>query len=282
MGLKGAINRLLRGLERCPVAAVSTVCLLATVGIGFADFFSGLPLVVLYLFPILVAAWYTDGIVALTLAVIAAAAMFVAERAGRPDLSVSASLANALLQLALFALVISLLRLLRERLRSECFRARIDPLTGLLNEKALRERLERETERSLRYGHPFSLAYIDLDNFRAVNDAYGRGAGDIVLRRVAGTLRRCSRGSDTVARLGGDEFVVALPGAGSADAEAAIANLRNCLQTCLAELKCPVGLNIGLVSYERPPRDVREILRAAAAQRGKREGEQSSQTESLA
>lgn len=284
MELHNAIDHLLGRLERCSAAIVSALCLTAILAIGVVDYISGaaIPLALLYLIPILIAAWYASAAVALFLAVIATGTMFVAQTVGTPELGGAGALREVLWQLALFTVLIALVRVLSGRLRAERFRARSDPLTGLLNERACRKRLAREAERSRRYGHPFSLACLDVDNFRAINDAYGRTAGDIVLRRVAATICRYTRSSDMVARLHGDEFVVAFSEAGKPEAARAVANLRSHLHTCLAELRCPVALNIGVVSYSRPPQDVGEILRTAAERRGKTGREQASQSESAA
>ncbi|MBA2239973.1 MAG: sensor domain-containing diguanylate cyclase [Solirubrobacterales bacterium] len=97
----------------------------------------------------------------------------------------------------------------REQLRAQ---ARSDPLTGLLNHRALHERLEEELERSRRSGLPLAAVALDLDHFKAVNDTHGHGEGDRTLIEVAKRLRSTVRAVDAVARLGGEEFVVLAPG----------------------------------------------------------------------
>ncbi len=90
--------------------------------------------------------------------------------------------------------------------------AAIDSLTGLANRRCFLERLESEIARSCCAGRPLSVALIDLDGFKSVNDAYGHIVGDDVLRQVAQALRSAARESDLVARFGGDEFVLLFPG----------------------------------------------------------------------
>lgn len=90
------------------------------------------------------------------------------------------------------------------------FLATHDVLTGLPNRSLLRDRLTQALLRSQRTGERVAVAYIDLDGFKAVNDAYGHAIGDILLRQIAGRMLHALRGMDTLARLGGDEFVAVL------------------------------------------------------------------------
>lgn len=90
-------------------------------------------------------------------------------------------------------------------------RATLDPLTNVLTRRALFERLGLEIRRSKRYGTPLSLAVLDLDRFKEVNDRHGHTVGDELLRRLGQLLRKALRDSDLAGRFGGDEFVVVMP-----------------------------------------------------------------------
>ncbi len=97
---------------------------------------------------------------------------------------------------------------LHQRARTE---ARIDGLTGLANYRAFRETLEREVKRTARFGGALSLAALDLDGLKGVNDVHGHPAGDFILRNVAARITSVLRRFDQAARVGGDEFALILP-----------------------------------------------------------------------
>lgn len=86
-----------------------------------------------------------------------------------------------------------------------------DHLTGLANRRRFERQLEREVARTERYGHPFCLLLVDIDDFKTVNDTRGHDAGDEALRQVSNVIQSGTRGIDTGARIGGDEFAVILP-----------------------------------------------------------------------
>src|SRR5207249_11875772 len=85
------------------------------------------------------------------------------------------------------------------------------PRTNVLNARACSTELAQELGRNRRYGGPLALIYLDLDDFKRVNDAHGHATGDAVLRLVADATRSAVRQADVVGRLGGDEFAVLMP-----------------------------------------------------------------------
>ncbi|MFA6955420.1 MAG: diguanylate cyclase [Thermoanaerobaculia bacterium] len=99
---------------------------------------------------------------------------------------------------------------LNRRLREEALH---DPLTGLHNRRFFEEAAARDVARALRRGEPLSVAMIDIDHFKAINDTHGHAVGDLVLRQVATILRAGVRASDLLCRFGGEEFVAVLSGA---------------------------------------------------------------------
>ena len=109
--------------------------------------------------------------------------------------------------------------LISDRLRALQETAHVDDLTGTLRRGAGLAALEREVRRARRHGdHLFTVAFMDLDSLKSVNDSSGHAAGDALLRELAGALKRRLRAYDLVMRWGGDEFVVALSHAGQKSA----------------------------------------------------------------
>jgi diguanylate cyclase (GGDEF)-like protein len=106
-----------------------------------------------------------------------------------------------------------------------------DPLTGLLNHRVFHERLAVEVSRARRHGHELSLALIDVDNFKQINDTSGHQAGDRVLAVVAERLQDVARTEDVLARIGGDEFALLLPHSGEVEAYVAVERARSAVSS---------------------------------------------------
>lgn len=124
-----------------------------------------------------------------------------------------------------------------ERLQVE---ADTDLMTTLYNRRAWDRLLDREEERCRRYGHPAYVICVDLDGLKRVNDALGHAAGDDLIIRAAGALRRAARESDVVARIGGDEFVILAVECDRAGADAIVARLRAALAE--AQVSASIGM----------------------------------------
>jgi diguanylate cyclase (GGDEF)-like protein len=131
----------------------------------------------------------------------------------------------------------------RERLGEQ---ARTDDLTGLFNRRHFHERLGAELARTRRSGDPVALVLLDVDDFKAVNDAHGHPVGDVVLRAFADLVRETVRGADIVCRTGGEEFAVILPGADEEEAVTAAHRLVGAVRDAglgpAAALTASVGL----------------------------------------
>ena len=140
-----------------------------------------------------------------------------------------------------------------------------DPLTGLLNRRGFDSALDAELTRANRHNHAFSIASIDLDNFKFINDTYGHPAGDLVLAEVASRLQRCLRKLDTFARLGGDEFVIILPETNYESGLLVVQKLRDALVNepfSLPATNIQVTASIGVAGFPRDGNN-RETLHSA-------------------
>jgi diguanylate cyclase (GGDEF)-like protein/PAS domain S-box-containing protein len=148
------------------------------------------------------------------------------------------------------------------------FRAHHDPLTGLPNRAYLEDRARLDIAQARRNGHHMALMFLDLDDFKAVNDALGHAGGDQVLQQAAGRLRECVREGDSVARVGGDEFVVLLPWIRTRKDAAGIARkLIRVLDApfALAGRRLKVGASVGIALFPDHGSDANELLRMADA-----------------
>ncbi len=151
----------------------------------------------------------------------------------------------------------------RVALEQEKRLSRIDPLTGLANRRAFYEGAEVERQRAVRYGRNLSMAYIDLDNFKQVNDKFGHEAGDQLLVTVADILRSDLRPSDLAARLGGDEFAVLVPEADKLGAHRATSKLHVLLTQAMQDNDWPVTFSMGVVTFNSIPETVEKMVHKA-------------------
>ncbi|HYO95731.1 MAG TPA: diguanylate cyclase [Polyangiaceae bacterium] len=163
----------------------------------------------------------------------------------------------------------------RESLRYEAMH---DALTGLLNRRAILEQLEREQQRCVRHAASVAVLMVDLDHFKGVNDTYGHGAGDAVLREATQRMKACVRAYDCIGRVGGEEFLCVLPECTAATALRVAERLGTSMQQTLIAVgggEIPVSVSVGVACSEQLPGVTSEqLIRAAdvALQRAKRAG----------
>lgn len=144
--------------------------------------------------------------------------------------------------------------------------AHTDSLTGLANRRWLLELLERECLRARRYQRPLSLVYLDLDGFKAVNDAFGHLFGDGILRSAARSMQAVLRGSDMLARIGGDEFAVLLPETDLNGAEMVAVKLRRALLSATRPYGAsipPLTFSAGICQLHEDDRTIDDLLARA-------------------
>jgi diguanylate cyclase len=156
----------------------------------------------------------------------------------------------------------------REHLEIQRQKALIDPLTGLPNRAAWSERLDQEVNAWHQRGNSLSLAMLDLDHFKRINDGYGHLAGDRVLKIIASVLRKRLRPTDFIARFGGEEFVLLMPDSALADALAVGEGLRAAIEACPFHFKgVPVTITVsmGVAQFQPGERSDLALKRADEA-----------------
>ena len=157
-------------------------------------------------------------------------------------------------------------RLIRER-EQLAEAAVIDSLTGLINRRAFDRRLREEVARSQRYGSPLSLAMLDLDAFKNVNDRHGHPCGDSLLRAVGVLLESELRTADIAARFGGDEFAIILPNTTKTDAWAVAEKIRAALARLTVHAENDVSVtttaSVGIATLNERVQHPNDLLDAA-------------------
>jgi diguanylate cyclase (GGDEF)-like protein len=218
---------------------------------------------ILYIIPVLLITW-TEGLVwGIVFAVVTTGFREATAWAQMPpDTLMVWRVVTALAYLAVLAVAMAGLQTLR---RSQAQLARLvtqDQLTNVLNARAFADRLGQELERNRRYPRPLALMYMDLDNFKIINDTHGHQTGDAVLRLVADAMRSSVRQADVVGRLGGDEFAVLMPETDAQLADAAarrlVVGLRNVFKGTPN-----VTASIGVVSCTATDASTDDLLRRA-------------------
>ncbi|MCX9154332.1 diguanylate cyclase [Pseudomonas sp. TB1-B1] len=156
----------------------------------------------------------------------------------------------------------------REHLEVQRQKALIDPLTGLPNRAAWSERLDYEVNAWHQRGNSLSLAMLDLDHFKRINDGYGHLAGDKVLKIIANVLRKRLRPGDFIARFGGEEFVLLMPDSPLTDALTVGEVLRNAIEACPFHFKgepVTITVSMGVAQFQPGERSELALKRADEA-----------------
>ncbi len=218
---------------------------------------------ILYIVPVLLVTWHDGvgwgiafaGATSLLRAVVGIEQMPV-------ETSLLARLLNEVAYLTVLGVAMAGLSQLRRTQAQLEQLATQDHLTNVLNARTFAGRLTQELERNRRYNRPMALLYLDLDDFKTVNDAHGHQTGDAVLRLVADAVRGAVRQADIVGRLGGDEFAVLMPETDSTVAQAAAARLAGDLRTVFHGTPS-VTASIGVVSCAGTEASTDDLLRRA-------------------
>lgn len=234
--------------------------------LGIIDYFTGyeVSFSLFYLIPIFTVVWFTDGRMGLLLSSASAVVWFIADySAGLSYSHPSVYIWNTIIRMGFFSVVSILGSNLKKSYKLNQELARSDYVTGAVSIRYFYELAQIEISRFQRYHRPFALAYIDLDDFKSINDRLGHSVGDRVLRSVTDSVRQQIRPSDTLARLGGDEFALLMPETSEEAAKLVISRLHSSLANEMLKNGWMVTFSVGVVICNETPKSVDDIVKIA-------------------
>jgi diguanylate cyclase (GGDEF)-like protein len=213
----------------------------------------------LYLFPIAFVTWFGGKRAGFVISLVCAALWSIDNVVDKSIVSAW----NMLSTVAIFGTVSVMISKIHKLLKRERKLSRRDPLTGVMNVRAFSEIVEYEILRINRSVSPFSVAYLDLDNFKSVNDLYGHKKGDELLKAVVTNLARNLRQTDVIARVGGDEFAIFLPSTDHIEVKVVMDKIRKQLQKLMENLQRTVTFSMGVLTCDNSEYGFDEIISMA-------------------
>ena len=243
------LHQITNMLGRMPKSLLFGLCMAIIALFGYIDYKFGyeISITVMYLLPILVVSWHIGIKSAFVASLFSAITWFLADvHSGHRYPSILYPLWNSGIKLSIFMMVMFIIRKLRLELELIKDLSMTDPLTGCRNRKFLYTALGNELERSRRTNAPVTIAYLDLDNFKQINDTRGHKTGDEVLKTVSGCIAAGIRTIDSISRIGGDEFVILLVDVSPGEARTILRRILTALKKTLHQhgftaITCSVG-----------------------------------------
>jgi diguanylate cyclase (GGDEF)-like protein len=260
------IKEAARRLEALDHRLFYFILLILVTVLGFLDYVTGFEysFSLFYLFPIALAAWFISRRSALVFSILCAAAWYLSNTlAGQAYSQAYIGYWNATIRLGFFVIASLLLAGIKTLYLKAEELSRTDMNTGLMNSRSFFQLATAELQRARRYKRPFTVAYLDIDNFKQINDTLGHMAGDLVLSTVADTMRTRLRSTDLIARMGGDEFAAFLPETEYSAGSLVISKLQAALLKAMDRHHWDVTFSIGAVSYYKFDFQFKDILQKA-------------------
>lgn len=249
-----------------PNAALPSILAVVAI-VAYIDFITGPDVAVsfFYLVPVIVATRLVGTTVGVVLAICCAVADPVTLLIAGESYGPLVAFWNLFVRGATLVTAALLVGRLDASLAHERELSRTDPLTKLMNTRSFRDRAELELSRAARYRRPLTLAFMDLDNFKLVNDELGHAQGDELLTRVGSLLTSLTRSVDVVGRVGGDEFALLMSETDSAAAMRVVERIRKELKEMLEQAHLPeaVSVSIGMVTTKGPGVDLDALVLVA-------------------
>ena len=232
--------------------------------VGLVDYWTGpaITFALIYLIPVSAIAWLNNRRATIVLASSLTVMTWIVVDyfSSRFSLSILAYSWNFFSRLTILLIVTTMLSALKQSLLDAHHLSRRDPLTNALNNRGFMELAEREVYRSTRSGHALTIAFLDVDDFKTINDTFGHSAGDRLLIAIVESLHLHTRKSDLVGRVGGDEFVILLPDTGQDAAKSTMNNIRKIMMEEADKLNFPVTFSIGVLTCIQPPASVDAMI----------------------
>ena len=240
--------------DKIPNIAIFVIGVLLVISVGVIDRLTGYEasFSIFYLLPIALVSWFAKRSHAVIISILSAVTWLWADiSAGHTYSRLAIPFWNAIMIFGFFLTATYLscsLVMIKKLLEKEEKFARTDFLTGVANSRAFNESAKIEIDRSVRFSHSLSIAYIDIDNFKQVNDAFGHSQGDNLLQLIAKTIKDNTRSIDIVSRLGGDEFAYLFPETNQENAKTAINKMQTELLRIVKNHNWPVTFSIGVLT----------------------------------
>ncbi len=233
------------------------------VGVGLIDYVTGYEFAfsLFYLIPISLVTWVAGRRLGIAASLASAMVWLVTDvAAGHSYSRLIFYVWNSLIELSFFVIVTVLHSALQRALEHERAMANTDYLTTAMNSRFFFNLVQKEINRAQRYKRPFTLTYIDIDNFKTVNDRFGHMAGDQVLRSVVKHARKYLRKTDVVARLGGDEFALLLPETGQESAQVVLSKIQHEIVQGMHQSNWSITISAGVLTCINAPHTSDEII----------------------
>lgn len=261
---KQSMEKFFEFLEKQPRNLILSLSLLVVILISILDFSTGLEITFsfIYIAPIALTAWVIGRREGIFISVTSALTWTLANQLfNQAAARLFVSYWNAGAHLSFFLIVTLLVSELRQLLEKEKTLARTDFLTGALNRRAFDEVANLELLKLRRNQRPLTLIYMDIDDFKAINDLQGHDAGDALLKLVVETLSQHIRPFDSVGRLGGDEFAILMPETSHQAAKRVAPRLQSLLLGKMKEKGYPVTFSMGALTHLSSPENIEQMLK---------------------
>ncbi|MBN1527028.1 MAG: GGDEF domain-containing protein [Candidatus Omnitrophica bacterium] len=232
---------------------VLLAAILIDIAIGYADT-AAIPHVsflTFYLVPVLIATWFASAWAGMFVLSASLVVWFIPDAIARGPYSHGIiPYWEVTVKFVILFVVVCFAATAKRLLDNEKVMSRTDYLTGAANRRYFFEIAAAEARRAARYKRPITLAYVDIDNLKGINDQYGHKTGDRLIRLVAETVKKGVRMMDMVARVGGDEFILMMPETGYDASQTVIHRIHKELQYVMEANKWPTTFSIGAVTCE--------------------------------